>query len=63
LVIRIVLRYHELSLQLMKSFGSTVEGLAMEGLDGDEPRRAARDVCGRKPREPMPSHRVQEAGT
>jgi hypothetical protein len=47
----------------MKSFGSTVEGLAMEGLDGDEPRRAARDVCGRKPRDPMPSHRVQEAGT
>jgi hypothetical protein len=63
LVIRIVLRYHELSLKLMKSFGSAVEGLAMEGLDGGEPRWAACDVCRRKPREPMPSHRVQEAGT
>ena len=63
LVIRIVLRYHELSLKLIKSFGSAVEGLAMEGWEGDEPRWAARDVCRRKPREPMPSHSVQEAGT
>ncbi|MGC1574846.1 MAG: hypothetical protein WA813_01730, partial [Beijerinckiaceae bacterium] len=62
MVIRIALRYHELSLKLMKSFASTVEGLAMEGWDGDEPRWAARDVCRRKPREPMPSHRVKEAG-
>jgi hypothetical protein len=63
LVIRIALRYHELSLKLMKSFASTVEGLAMEGWDGDEPQWAARDECRRKPREPMPSHRVKEAGT
>jgi hypothetical protein len=63
LVIRIVLRYHELFLRLMKSFGSTVEGRAMEGWDGDEPRWAARDVCRRKAREPMPAHRFQETGT
>jgi hypothetical protein len=63
LVIRIVLRYHELSLKLMKSFASAVECLAMEGWDGDEPPWAARAVCRRKPREPMPSHRVKEAGT
>jgi hypothetical protein len=63
LIIRIVLRYHELSLKLIKSFGSAVEGLAMEGADGDEPRWTARDVCRGKPREPMPSHRVKEAET
>jgi hypothetical protein len=60
---RIMLRYHDLSLKLMKSFASAVECLAIEGWDGDEPRWAARDVCRRKPRKPMPSHHIEEAGT